>query len=81
MLPVAPAAPAVTAEIPQIVNLHWYADPIGGMYGTGNGARDWGSVPTWDAGSDDFSLSDWLMKGLEGVVDLAVPLLDFIIDD
>ncbi len=80
-LPAAPVAPIGTAEIPQIVNLNWYADPIGGMYVTGSGAQDWGSVPTWNAGSDDFSVSDWLMKGLEGVVDIAVPLLEYIIDD
>lgn len=79
--PVAPVAPVGAAEIPQIVNLNWYADPIGGMYGTGVGARDWGSVPAWDTGNDDFSLGDWLMKGLEGVVDVAVPLLEYIIDD
>lgn len=47
----------------------------------GNGARDWDSVPKWDARSDDLSASHWLMKGLEGVVDIAEPLLDSVIDD
>ena len=74
-------APAAAAEIPQIVNVNWYTDPMGGMYITGNAAQDWGQLPYLGAGNDDFSVSDWLMKGLEGVAEIAVPLLEFIIDD
>ncbi|KAK3361606.1 P-loop containing nucleoside triphosphate hydrolase protein [Lasiosphaeria ovina] len=77
-----PVAPAATAEMPQILNVNWYTDPImRGMHITDNAAKDWGQLPSWDVGSDDFSVSDWLIKGLEGVVDIAVPLIEYIIDD
>jgi len=74
-------APAGIAEIPKIVNVNWYSDPMGGMYVMGDTATDWGYVPDWSPRVDDFSVSDWLVKGLEGVADIALPLLEFIIDD
>ncbi len=46
---------------------------MGDMYLQGNGVPDWGNVPNWGnvpshlQGHADLSVSDWLMKGIEGV--------------